>query len=87
MSGFIKKLIKGINKAIEIDPYLQSGIRPEGTGQRAGSIVQSGSSVPLPNIPTSNLPFGGQSNVQQALALDTISPFNEGGIVSAKKNF
>ena len=28
--------------AIEIDPYLQSGIQRQGSGQRVGSIVRSG---------------------------------------------
>jgi len=73
--------------AIEIDPYLQSGIQPQGTGQRAGSIVQSGSSVPLPNVQPSNLPMSGstqQSNTELAQALNL---FNKGGIVSAKKAF
>jgi len=62
--------------AIEIDPYLQSGIQKQGSGQRVGSIVQSGSSAPLPNVQPSNLPLTGQSNTGQALALDTVRPFN-----------
>ena len=62
--------------AIEIDPYLQSGIQRQGSGQRVGSIVQSGSSAPLPNVQPSNLPLTGQSNTGQALALDTVRPFN-----------
>ena len=62
--------------AIEIDPYLQSGIKRQGSGQRTGSIVQSGSSAPLPNVQPSNLPLTGQSNTGQALALDTVRPFN-----------
>jgi hypothetical protein len=70
--------------AIEIDPYLQSGIQKQGTGQRAGSIVRSGSDIPLPNVTPSNLPIGGQSNTELAQALNL---FNKGGIVSAKKNF
>ena len=61
---------------IEIDPYLQSGIQKQGSGQRVGSIVQSGSSAPLPNVQPSNLPLTGQSNTGQALALDTVRPFN-----------
>lgn len=73
--------------AIEIDPYLQSGIKRQESGQRAGSIVQSGSSVPLPNVQPSNLPMSGQTNTAQALALDTVRPFNQGGIVSAKESF
>jgi hypothetical protein len=73
--------------AIEIDPYLQSGIQRQGSGQRVGSIVQSGSSVPLPNVQPSNLPMSGQTNTAQALALDTVRPFNQGGIVSAKESF
>jgi len=70
--------------AIEIDPYLQSGIKRQGSGQRTGSIVQSGSNVPLPNVQPSNLPMGGQSNLELAQALNL---FNKGGIVSAKKSF
>ena len=70
--------------AIEIDPYLQSGIQKQGTGQRAGSIVRSGSDIPLPNVTPSNLPMGGQSNTELAQALNL---FNKGGIVSAKKSF
>ena len=71
--------------AIEIDPYLQSGIQKQGTGQRAGSIVRSGSDIPLPNVAPSNLPMGGQqSNTELAQALNL---FNKGGIVSAKKSF
>ena len=70
--------------AIEIDPYLQSGIQKQGTGQRAGSIVRSGSDIPLPNVTPSNLPIGGQSNTELAQALNL---FNKGGIVSAKKSF
>jgi hypothetical protein len=62
--------------AIEIDPYLQSGIQKQSSGQRVGSIVQSGSSAPLPNVQPSNLPLTGQSNTGQALALDTVRPFN-----------
>lgn len=72
--------------AIEIDPYLQSGIRKQNTeqGQRAGSIVR-GSEMPLPNVTPSNLPMGGQqSNTELAQALNL---FNKGGIVSAKKSF
>jgi hypothetical protein len=39
--------------AIEIDPYLQSGITKTRSGQRAGSIVQSGSdNVPLTKCST-----------------------------------
>lgn len=70
--------------SIEIDPYLQSGIQKQGTGQRAGSIVRSGSDIPLPNVTPSNLPMGGQSNTELAQALNL---FNKGGIVSAKKSF
>lgn len=71
--------------AIEIDPYLQSGIKRQGTGQRTGSIVRSGSDIPLPNVTPSNLPMGGQqSNTELAQALNL---FNKGGIVSAKKSF
>jgi len=71
--------------AIEIDPYLQSGIKRQGSGQRTGSIVQSGSNVPLPNVQPSNLPMGGQqSNTELAQALNL---FSKGGIVSAKKSF
>ena len=71
--------------AIEIDPYLQSGIKRQGTGQRTGSIVRSGSDIPLPNVAPSNLPMGGQqSNTELAQALNL---FNKGGIVSAKKSF
>tara|TARA_A100001011_G_C14222383_1_gene804976 strand:- start:12 stop:1448 length:1437 start_codon:yes stop_codon:yes gene_type:complete len=71
--------------AIEIDPYLQSGIKRQGSGQRTGSIVRSGSDIPLPNVTPSNLPMGGQqSNTELAQALNL---FNKGGIVSAKKSF
>ena len=70
--------------AIEIDPYLQSGVQQQGTGQRAGSIVRSGSDIPLPNVTPSSLPMGGQSNTELAQALNL---FNKGGIVSAKKSF
>ena len=71
--------------AIEIDPYLESGIQKQGSGQRVGSIVGSDtSSIPLPNITPSNLPMGGQPNTELAQALNL---FNKGGIVSAKKNF
>jgi hypothetical protein len=70
--------------AIEIDPYLQSGVQQQGTGQRAGSIVRSGSDIPLPNVTPSNLPMGGQSNTELAQALNL---FSKGGIVSAKKSF
>ncbi len=71
--------------AIEIDPYLQSGIKRQGTGQRTGSIVRSESDIPLPNVAPSNLPMGGQqSNTELAQALNL---FNKGGIVSAKKSF
>jgi len=71
--------------AIEIDPYLQSGIQKQGSGQRVGSIVGSDtSSIPLPNVTPSNLPMGGQPNTELAQALNL---FNKGGIVSAKKNF
>ena len=71
--------------AIEIDPYLQSGIQKQGSGQRVGSIVGSDTSnIPLPNVTPSNLPMGGQSNTELAQALNL---FNKGGIVSAKKNF
>lgn len=71
--------------AIEIDPYLQSGIKRQGTGQRTGSIVRSGSDIPLPNVAPSNLPMGvQQSNTELAQALNL---FSKGGIVSAKKSF
>ena len=71
--------------AIEIDPYLQSGIQRQGSGQRTGSIVGSAPQVPLPNVVPSNLPMGGQqSNTELAQALNL---FNKGGIVSAKKSF
>jgi len=71
--------------AIEIDPYLQSGIQRQGSGQRVGSIVGSDTNnIPLPNVTPSNLPMGGQSNLELAQALNL---FNKGGIVSAKKNF
>ena len=70
--------------AIEIDPYLQSGIKRQGTGQRTGSIVRSGSDIPLPNVQPSNLPLAGQSNTELAQALNL---FSKGGIVSAKKSF
>jgi hypothetical protein len=71
--------------AIQIDPYLQSGIQKQGSGQRVGSIVGSDTSnIPLPNITPSNLPMGGQPNTELAQALNL---FNKGGIVSAKKNF
>ena len=71
--------------AIEIDPYLQSGIQRQGSGQRVGSIVGSDTNnIPLPNVTPSNLPMGGQSNLELAQALNL---FNKGGIVSAKKSF
>ncbi len=71
--------------AIEIDPYLQSGIQRQGSGQRVGSIVGSNTNnIPLPNVTPSNLPMGGQSNLELAQALNL---FNKGGIVSAKKSF
>ncbi len=71
--------------AIDIDPYLQSGIQRQGSGQRVGSIVGSNTnSIPLPNVAPSNLPMSGQSNLELAQALNL---FNKGGIVSAKKNF
>ncbi len=71
--------------AIEVDPYVESGIQKQGSGQRVGSIVGSDTSnIPLPNVTPSNLPMGGQSNTELAQALNL---FNKGGIVSAKKNF
>ena len=71
--------------AIEIDPYVESGIQKQGSGQRVGSIVGSDTSnIPLPNVTPSNLPMGGQPNTELAQALNL---FNKGGIVSAKKNF
>jgi hypothetical protein len=71
--------------AIQIDPYIQSGIQNQGSGQRVGSIVGSDTSnIPLPNVTPSNLPMGGQPNTELAQALNL---FNKGGIVSAKKNF
>jgi hypothetical protein len=73
--------------AIEIDPYLQSGIKRQDSGQRTGSIVRSGSDIPLPNVTPSSLPMGGstqQSNTELAQALNL---FSKGGIVSAKKSF
>ena len=72
---------------IKIDPYLQSGIQRQGSGQRRGSIVQSGSNVPLPNVQPSNLPLTGQSNQQNMQMAQTLGLFNQGGIVSAKKTF
>ncbi len=46
--------------------------------------VKNTSNIPLPNVTPSNLPMGGQSNLELA---QTLNLFNKGGIVSAKKNF
>ena len=72
---------------IKIDPYLQSGIQRQGSGQRTGSIVGSAPQVSLPNVRPSNLPLTGQSNQQNMQMAQTLGLFNQGGIVSAKKNF
>jgi hypothetical protein len=57
--------------------------QPKATTVNATSPINT-SNIPLPQVTPSNLPMGGQSNLELAQALNL---FNKGGIVSAKKNF
>tara|TARA_R110000823_G_scaffold19777_3_gene60936 strand:- start:38 stop:2731 length:2694 start_codon:yes stop_codon:yes gene_type:complete len=79
--------------AIEIDPYILSGIEKQKQTEQA---TTSGADIPLPDVMPANIPSSTQNpQTRMALASGDLygaiasqpQQLNKGGIVSAKKNF